>query len=364
MILHLYFIRKFMIWFGLVFTVFFGIVLLVDLVEQIRRYDGDTVGLRQAAVLALLNTPANLYRILPLMVILSTLGLFLGLARTSEMVVTRASGRSALRSLAAPITAAFALGAIAVIVWNPIVAGTSRQYENITDRLRQGADSVLSISREGLWLRQGRIGEQTVIHARRATLEGTELFQTTFVGFDADGAPVFRIEALQAELTPGAWLLRDAKLWRFDQPNPEITAQSFERYELPSNLTRDEIREGFGTPSVIPIWELPEFIRRLERAGFSATQHKIWFWMELATPLMLVAMVLIAAGFTMRHTRFGRTGMMVLSALLLGFGVFFLKNFAQILGENGQIPIQLAAWSPPLAGILLSLGLLLHTEDG
>lgn len=353
-----------MIWFGLVFAVFFGIVLLVDLVEQIRRYDSDTVGLRQAAVLALLNTPANLYRILPLLIILSTLGLFLGLARTSEMVVTRASGRSALRSLAAPTMAAFALGAVAVSVWNPIVAGTSRQYENITNRLQQGADSVLSISREGLWLRQGRTGEQTVIHAQRATLEGTELFQTTFVGFDTVGGPVFRIEARQAELTPGAWILLDAKLWRFDQPNPEITAKSFERYELPSNLTRDEIREGFGTPSAIPIWELPEFIQRLERAGFSATQHKVWFWMELTTPLMLVAMVLIAAGFTMRHTRFGRTGMMVLFALLLGFGVFFLKSFAQILGENGQIPVQLAAWSPPLAGILLSLGLLLHTEDG
>ena len=66
----------------------------------------------------------------------------------------------------------------------------------------------------------------------------------------------------------------------------------------------------------------------------------------------------------MRHTRFGKTGIMVLFALLLGFGIFFLRNFAQVLGENGQIPVMLAAWAPPVAGILLSVGLLLHTEDG
>jgi lipopolysaccharide export system permease protein len=66
----------------------------------------------------------------------------------------------------------------------------------------------------------------------------------------------------------------------------------------------------------------------------------------------------------MRHTRFGRTGLMVLFAVLMGFGVYFLRNFAQVLGENGQIPILVAAWAPPLAGIFLSLGLLLHTEDG
>ena len=40
------------------------------------------------------------------------------------------------------------------------------------------------------------------------------------------------------------------------------------------------------------------------------------------------------------------------------------RNFAQVLGENGQIPVLLAVWAPPLAAIGLSLGLLLHLEDG
>ena len=86
--------------------------------------------------------------------------------------------------------------------------------------------------------------------------------------------------------------------------------------------------------------------------------------MELALPVMLAAMVLIAAGFTMRHVRLGNTGLMVLLALLAGFSIFFLRNFAQVLGTNGQIPVVLAAWGPPVAGVLLSLGLLLHMEDG
>ena len=73
---------------------------------------------------------------------------------------------------------------------------------------------------------------------------------------------------------------------------------------------------------------------------------------------------LIGAGFTMRHQRGGRVGVMVLGAILLSFGVYFLRNFAQILGENGQIPPALAAWAPPVAAILSSLGLLLHLEDG
>ena len=81
-------------------------------------------------------------------------------------------------------------------------------------------------------------------------------------------------------------------------------------------------------------------------------------------PLMPAAMVLIAAGLSMRHTRSGKTGSMVLAAILLGFSLFFLRSFAQVLGENGQLPIAIVAWTPPLAAILLAVGLILHTEDG
>jgi lipopolysaccharide export system permease protein len=66
----------------------------------------------------------------------------------------------------------------------------------------------------------------------------------------------------------------------------------------------------------------------------------------------------------MRHTRFGGTGTAVLTAVLLGFVLYFIRSFAQILGENGQIPILLAAWAPPIAAIFLALGMLLHAEDG
>ncbi|MES2144808.1 MAG: LptF/LptG family permease, partial [Pseudomonadota bacterium] len=101
-----------------------------------------------------------------------------------------------------------------------------------------------------------------------------------------------------------------------------------------------------------------------EAAGFSARAHRVWLQMELAQPLLLAAMVLVAAGFTMRHVRFGSTGMMVLLALLAGFAIFFLRNFTQVLGENGQIPVLLAAWIAPVTAALMALGLLLHLEDG
>ena len=365
MILSGYFARKFLMAFLLVFGVFLLIMMLLDMLEQIRKFSDNDVGLSQAAELAALNVPSSLYRILPLITILATIMLFLNLARTSELVATRAAGRSALRCLVAPVSTALVIGGISVAVLNPMVAATSKQYELLSNQYSNGDQSVLSISREGLWLRQGGADGQIVIRAARANLEGTRLFDVTFIGFAAGGGPAIRIEAASAELTPGAWDLTDVKRWSFDAgTNPERLSQRMATLSVPTDLTREQIRDSFGTPSVIPIWELPAFIDRLALAGFSARQHRVWFQMELAMPLLLAAMVLVGAGFTMRHARFGRTGTMVLFALLAGFSIFFLRNFAQVLGENGQIPVLLAAWTPPVAAILLSLGLLLHLEDG
>jgi lipopolysaccharide export system permease protein len=114
----------------------------------------------------------------------------------------------------------------------------------------------------------------------------------------------------------------------------------------------------------VSIWELPGFIDQLNQAGFSSRRHTVWFHMELARPLFLMAMVLVGAAFTMRHNRHGRTGLAVLMAILIGFGLYYIRNLAQILGDNGQLDPVLAAWAPPFASVFLAFGLILHMEDG
>lgn len=364
MTLSRYIAQRFLATVAQVFLIFFGIMMLIDMVEQLRRFGAEGLGLAGAAQLAALNVPSTLYRILPLIVILAAVAMFIGLARSSELVVVRAAGRSGMRFLMTPVLAALALGAVSVAVLNPLVAGMSREYEVVYARLSRGSESVLSISASGLWLRQGGPAGQTVIQAARSDGDGTRLSDVTVLTFSPDGTPLKRTEAAEAVLTPGSWALIEAKTWDLTAANPERTARTASRVTLPSDLTRERIRDSFGDPSAIPIWDLPGYIARVEAAGFSARRHRVWLQMELALPLLLASMVLVAAGFTMRHARIGRTGQMVLAAVLMGFAIFFLRNFAQVLGESGQIPVALAAWSPPVAASLFSLGLLLHLEDG
>ncbi len=365
MILHLYFARRFLYSFFLVTGCFLIILVLMDLIEQVRIFEGLNVSWAQKMRIVLLNVPAALGEILPLIMILATVALFVSLARSSELVVTRAAGRSGLRALFAPITVAAVIGVLAVTMLNPIVAATTTQSERLSELYRTGDTSALSISEEGLWLRQGSPTGQTVIHAERYSAEAGILYNVTFLAYEREGDPIQRIEAGSARLIDGAWSMRVAKVWPLQAGlNAEVNAIEHSSLQLPSTLTQQRIRDSLINPHAISIWELSTTIAQLEQAGFSTRRHQVWLHSELGRPIFLMAMVLVAAAFTMRHTRSEGVGVAVLISILLGFGLHFVRNFAQVLGENGQLPVLLASWAPPIAALLLAFGLLLHTEDG
>jgi lipopolysaccharide export system permease protein len=285
------------------------------------------------------------------------------MSRSSELVAVRASGVSGLRFLLAPCTGALLIGVIAVALFNPLVAVFSSKYD--AEKGRASASSALSVGETDVWLRQGSAGEQTMMHAKTTEGSGLQLVGATFIRFNANGAPIARIEAASAQLEPQAWVLKGAISWDLSQGNPESLRKALpDGSRIATDLDPEDLTSGFGRPNSVQIWALPSHIASLQSAGFSARAFQVWLQSELAKPLFLVVMVLIAAGFTMRHIRAGNRAQMVIIAVMLGFGIFFFRNIAEVFGQNGKVPVMLAAWGPTAAASLLAVSLLLHLEEG
>lgn len=366
MILARYVANRYLRAFLLLAGVFLAILLLIDMVEQIRRFADEGITLGGAAKLSALSIAGSFYSILPLIALMAGIMLFLGLSRSSEMVAIRASGRSALRAAAAPAVMAGLIGILAVALLNPLVAATESKYSAAVALIESGTSQTVSLGEDAVWLRQamGNEGGQMMIRAARTSPDATTLYDASFTIYQPGIGPATRIEAGQAVLNGSDWQLSEVKEWSLTDPNPEAGARRMDALSLPTELTAERIRDGFGSPQAIPVWELPAYIAGLERAGFSALRHRVWLQMELALPLTLAAMVMIASVFTMRHMRGRKTGGMVLGAFAAGLGLFFLRNMAQVLGDSGDVPAVMAGWTPPVVALLFAIGALLQFEDG
>ena len=179
-----------------VFAVIALVIVLFTVVENLRRFgeSGATPG--DVVRVTLLQAPEVLYQVFPLVLMLASLVTFLRFARTSELVVMRASGISALRLIAVPVVAALLLGVGFVAVVNPFVAASIKRGQAHGRRLRPRRRQPPRPSpRGGVWLRQGDPDGQTVIQAARTNADGTLLTGVRMHRFDTDGTLYSRIEA-------------------------------------------------------------------------------------------------------------------------------------------------------------------------
>jgi lipopolysaccharide export system permease protein len=256
-----------------VFAIVFTLILIVNSVELLRRARGRA-GLLDVVAMAGFQTPGIALLVTPFVVLLASMACYAQLARSSELVVTRAAGVS-VWALVAPVAAmAAAAGVASFMLLNPIAAATTQRFETLEARYLDGRTSRLAVSDEGLWLRQGLGAGQTVIHARDSNRTATDLRRVTLFRFAERDMLSSRIDAARAELQPGHWRLTDVAAREIaDFGESAETAGQVDRREtmtIPTELTSEQILDSFAPPEAISFWALPRFIATLERSGFTA----------------------------------------------------------------------------------------------
>ena len=365
MILSIYFAKRF-VW--TLLSVIFGLFVLyffIELQTHLGRFSDSEISIGRIVGITLIGIPESIYEILPLAVAFAALGMSVRLAATSELVVTRSAGVSALATLMVPTAVATAIGILAVIFINPIIANLSKQHDYLVNFHTESGMGVRFTDGDSIWLRQSNDFEHVVIHASVVDL-GTSFKDASFFIFNDAGFPRRRIFAESATIEDGNWQLKNLKIWQITPnfPDPESTAISKKEFAIPTDFTNEQIQERHDLPEQVSFWDLPKMIQRIDNSGFSSLSHRVYFQMEIAKPILFAAMTLIGAGFTLQPSRFNHVGLMAVAAVISGIGVFYLKEFSRTLGEVGQIPVVAAAWIPPTVALLFAFALLVYVEEG
>jgi lipopolysaccharide export system permease protein len=358
--LSVYIARHFLVGIALVLAVLVSLLFLVDFVELLRRASGSpTASFGIVLQMALLHQPAIAQKIIPFAVLFGGMVALSRLTRSNELVVARAAGVSVWQFLLPGLALAAVIGGVTVTVFNPLASATTWRYGQIENKHLSKRPSLLAVSSSGLWLREALPEGQSVVHAQRISQPDLGLGDVIIFVYQGVDHFVHRIDGSTAKLRDGFWELEDVLVSAPDRPS-----QHFDEYRLETGLTLDQIQESFAPPETMSFWELPGFIRTLESAGFSALRHRLYWHSLLAAPLLLCAMVLIAATFSLRLTRRGGIGLLILGGILAGFFLYVVTDVVLALGLSEKIPVALAAWSPAGIFTLLGLAMLLHLEDG
>ena len=341
----------------LVFGVIFAIIYAIDFGELLRRSGSSSEATVPVVIgLAFLRAPSIAEQILPFAVLFGAMAALLDLTRRLELVVARAAGVSAWQFLAPPIVVALAIGTISVAVYNPVSALMRERANEIEmslfSRGRSGGDT-------SLWIRQRSLDGQAILRAERSSEGGVKLGMVTVFVYEPDGRFVERVEAPRATLNQGFWRLEQARV-----ASPQDEPADVGDYLLATNLRPEQVMQSFVAPDAVPFWSLPRVRDQTEAAGLDATGYRLRYQALLARPLLLVAMVFIAASFSLRLFRLGGVARMAAGGVAAGFMLYVATKLIGDLGAAGLLSAPVAAWTPAVIGSMLGSLALLHQEDG
>jgi lipopolysaccharide export system permease protein len=336
------------------------IIYLFDTVELLRRAaDSEIASFGSILLMGFFKLPDVGQQLFTFAILFAGMLTFWMLTRRHELVVLRAAGMSAWQFIIPVVLAALAIGLIKIMLINPLSAVFLSKYKSLENIYLDYDSSLISVSKQGLWLKQRGEDETVVIHADKVDAAPFRLHGVMVLFLNDKNDFARRIDASTALLQDGKWEFQNAAL-----NQRGLETRFFNSYNIPTDLTVAQVEESFSSPQTISFWHFPEYIETLRRTGFNAKPFEIYFQSLLAQPLLFMSMILLAASVSLRAPRQKGGFVMIVAGIGIGFLVFFSANFLHALGASDQIPLFIAAWFPALITFIMGIGVLMSLEDG
>ena len=223
-LLFRYFAQRHLFWTGLCLLGLTAVVSIIQTVELIRRVSilkNNNVEVN-FLMLSMLNLPAVIDVVLPFALLSGSMLCFNALNRTNEFVVTRGIGTSIWSALSPSFLAAFGVGLFYVMVINPIGSFTAKQYEKQMVAIFGKEDRNLSVTADGIWLRDKQEGRQLIIHGDALDTANVSIINPVIYQFAAPGELQTRLRGSAVLLTDSGWMIEHAMAWDNDGSRKEI----------------------------------------------------------------------------------------------------------------------------------------------
>lgn len=340
--------------------------------KEVVRLNG---GLNVAILLLLLKMPNLLMQTLPFIVLFGTILTLIQSSETQELTVIRASGFSHWQFLQPIFLITLGLSVLAMFVLDPLNTRAQQKYDAIVHQGTGTGSINTSIAQNvenGFWFREKQNGKTIVLqslYVKNATgIDGIseniiKLIQPFMLIYDVHGQFERRIDAPRAFLgvdtdhNRHVWTFSDAIITLADSSREEVV-----RYEYPTGINSHTIRRQFLSATAIPLWNLPAQIRLARSSGLAPTEYLIRLYELLALPVLLLAMMLIAAAFGLPRGRITGPFAPLAWGCFTGFLFLIMEIFVSKLSALELIPHLFAAWVPSLAAILGATTLLIFAE--
>ena len=333
-----------------VLFLFTVISFFMQIISQIKLLGKGDYDLLQLIMYVTFLTPRNLYRLFPMISLISIVIAMARLVMKNELVAIAASGVGILAITRIVFISRIKIVFLAVLIGE----GFSVELENIA-KYRQitafyGGNAL--VTRGGLWLHEGdwftNIGSINIDNS---------LNNITRYQLEANSNNLLRTEhAENAIFNNGVWQLNKVLWSNFSDEN--INSGSNDTLEWQTSLDSTLISSAKINPSRQPLWVLIHTVFIGSHLALAQSSADYIFWQRILQPFICIIMLVLAVILFFNFAREKSISNKVMSSLSLGIGFYLLREYLAALCLYYSVPALFSAFIPLILGIILWLLLL------
>ena len=321
---------------------------LIDLNNKTRLK--ENISVESLFLLTIQNLPLRADEILFYSILFGSVFYYLELRKSQEFLILRTNGISLWRAFFIISIVPLVFGLFSILVLNPIVSFSQKIYSVNYEKIFGKGNYSISISNQGLWLRdRSNLGE-TIINGTFLDTERARIKRPVFFLINSDTQFTKRIDA--------DWAYLDNYVWNLE--NPMVNGEKFNSattLKIKSVLNKSDLKYTSNAPYSLSFFEIAKFIKVLDNTGLPSLGYKVYFHKIFSQPLSFIGIVALSGAIIfMKYSRLVPVKAVTFS-IIGSFLYYFIQRLFIALGTSEQMPIILATWFPSF--ILLGLSLLI-----
>ena len=353
-----YLVKEYLMFLGVGLAMGSVLFIVVDLLQTLDRFLRVKPPFGLIVQHFIYNLPPEMYKGLPLIVLIATVFLFLSLSRQRELDALKAAGISLYR-VSLPILLTAAVISVAAVIFQEAALPELNAKREEVDNVKIRGRIPRHLQRQSqIWYRASdtRFFRMALLDPVERSMDGLLL-----VEIDKDFRVVNRLDAKKARWTPDGWQVTGGTARRVD-PQSRVHTEVFDARLIVMPEHIDDFTQIQKLPEHMSFLELRAYVARLQESGHQVGKYVVQLYSKLSFPLVHLIMALVAIPFALASPRSGGRAVGIGVAIVIAVAYWMVHSMALAFAQADLLPAALAAWTANIVFAGLGTALFLNAR--
>jgi len=350
-----YIVNKFVKILFIVSFIFFLLVLLLNLLEELNFFKDSNESLYYPLLLNILNAPSVLINIFPFIFLISTQFLLINLIEKNELIILKNFGIDNLKLIAVISIVSFIASVFIIVFFYNFSAKLKHFYLDIKNSFSTDNKYLAVITDNGIWIKDEFKNNKFIINAN--LIEGNILKDVVITQFDYNFSPKKYIYGEIVDVKKNEWVIEKAVII---ENNLRTVKDNF---LFQSNFNSEKINTLFSNLTSLTIWELFNLRDEYVSVGYSVKEINLHLQKIYSFPVYLTILTIFASMLMLNVPINKPKIFYLIMGIFISVLIFYINHFSSLLGENNKLPVILSVWLPHvIVSILTGIGMVRINE--